>query len=97
MFSIDPEMGDITVSRELDLNSAKEYMLQVKAFNPGAHPSLNSIPVHIMVTMADNASPRLVTNSSLFNIDYICTSNLSTYELLYIFFSLTRFMEMKHF
>lgn len=63
MFSIDPEMGDITVSRELDLNSATEYTLQVKAFNPGPHPSLTSIPVYIMVTMADNASPKLVTNS----------------------------------
>jgi protocadherin Fat 1/2/3 len=58
MFSINPEMGDITTAREFDINAAPEYTLQVKASNPGTHPTSSSIPVHIMVTMADNASPR---------------------------------------
>lgn len=51
-------MGDITLAHELDLNSAFEYMLQVKASNPGPNSLSSSIPVHIMVTMADNAKPR---------------------------------------
>lgn len=60
MFAIDSEMGDITVAKELDINSASEYTLQVKASNPGSYPAASVIPVHIMVTMADNASPRYI-------------------------------------
>lgn len=51
-------MGDIRLSFELDLNIAFEYMLQVKASNPGPNPLSTVIPVHIMVTMADDAKPR---------------------------------------
>lgn len=58
MFSIDSEIGDIILQREFDLNSQSEYTLQIKALNPGPHPLSSSIPAHIMVTMADNASPR---------------------------------------
>lgn len=51
-------MGDIILTLELDLDVAFEYTLQVKASNPGPNPLLTVIPVHIMVTMADEAKPR---------------------------------------
>lgn len=58
VFSIDPEMGNLQVSRQLDMNSVSEYMLTVRAMDQGNPPLSSTIPVHIMVTMADNASPR---------------------------------------
>ncbi len=58
VFNIDPDMGIISLAKELDMNVLTEYMLQVKATDHGK-PSLSSqIPVHIMVNMADNAAPR---------------------------------------
>lgn len=60
IFSIDQKLGDISLSSDLNLNSVSEYMLQVKASNPGQNPLSATIPVHIMVTMADNAEPKLV-------------------------------------
>ncbi|KAK6637236.1 hypothetical protein RUM44_007650 [Polyplax serrata] len=60
VFSIDPELGDLKVSRPLDLSSVSEYMLNVKASDRGSPPLSSIIPVHIMVTMADNAPPKFV-------------------------------------
>lgn len=62
-FSIDENMGIISVVKELDINALPEYMLQVKASDNGK-PSLSSqIPVHIMVQMADNAPPRFTADA----------------------------------
>ncbi|XP_077287800.1 fat-like cadherin-related tumor suppressor homolog [Arctopsyche grandis] len=69
IFAIDPYMGDIRLSFELDLNIAFEYMLQVKASNPGPNPLSTVIPVHIMVTMADDAKPRFVKQIFSADID----------------------------
>lgn len=51
-------MGNLQVSRQLDMNSVSEYMLTVRAMDQGNPPLSSTIPVHIMVTMADNAPPR---------------------------------------
>ena len=60
VFSIDPEMGIVSVNKELDINTLPEYMIQVKATDHGK-PSLSSqVPVHIMIVMADNAPPRFL-------------------------------------
>jgi protocadherin Fat 1/2/3 len=64
VFSIDPELGLIRVARELDLGSASEYILLVKATDHGSPALANSIPVHVMVTMADNAPPRFMRNGA---------------------------------
>lgn len=60
MFSIDPELGTIRVARELDLSVSSEYILLVKATDHGSPALANTVPVHVMVTMADNAPPRFI-------------------------------------
>ncbi|XP_068083906.1 fat-like cadherin-related tumor suppressor homolog [Anabrus simplex] len=60
VFSIDPALGTIQIARELDLGVMSEYMLIVKATDNGSPSLTSTVPVHIMVTMADNASPRFV-------------------------------------
>lgn len=60
IFSIDPTLGDIRVARELDLSVSSEYILLVKAVDHGSPALANTVPVHVMVTMADNAPPRFV-------------------------------------
>ncbi|XP_031780785.1 fat-like cadherin-related tumor suppressor homolog isoform X4 [Nasonia vitripennis] len=64
VFSIDPDLGTIRVARELDLATASEYILLVKATDHGSPALSNSIPVHVMVTMADNAPPRFVRSGA---------------------------------
>lgn len=60
VFTIEPDLGIVQVARELDLSTASEYMLYIKATDHG-HPSLSStVPAHIMLAMADNAPPRFV-------------------------------------
>ncbi|KAF5307382.1 hypothetical protein FQR65_LT07099 [Abscondita terminalis] len=58
VFNIDPDMGIIQVARELDLNVAKEYTLFIKAIDHGNPPLSSVVRAHIMLSMADNASPR---------------------------------------
>ncbi|GLH14886.1 Fat-like cadherin-related tumor suppressor homolog [Gryllus bimaculatus] len=60
VFSIDPTLGTVQIARELDLGSMSEYMLIVKATDNGSPPLSSTIPVHVMVTMADNAPPRFM-------------------------------------
>ncbi|XP_076646629.1 FAT atypical cadherin kugelei isoform X7 [Halictus rubicundus] len=60
MFSIDPELGTIRVARELDLSVSSEYILLVKATDHGSPAMSNTVPVHVMITMADNAPPRFI-------------------------------------
>lgn len=60
VFSIDSEMGTITIARELDLTSVKEYTLHIKATDHGQPPLFSSVPAHIMITMADNAPPKFM-------------------------------------
>lgn len=58
MFAIDSSLGFLTVARELNINHHKEYTLSIKASDKGVPPLSATIPVHITVTMADNAPPR---------------------------------------
>lgn len=60
VFSIDPALGDLQLTRALDFGSVSEYMLMVRASDSGNPPLASSLPVHIMVTMADNAPPRFL-------------------------------------
>lgn len=60
VFVIDPDLGLIKVARELDLSVSSEYILLVKATDHGSPALSNTIRVHVMITMADNAPPRFV-------------------------------------
>lgn len=60
VFSIEPDLGIIQVARELDLSTATEYTLYIKATDHGHPPLSSTVPAHIMLTMADNAPPRFV-------------------------------------
>ncbi|XP_049820796.1 fat-like cadherin-related tumor suppressor homolog isoform X5 [Aethina tumida] len=61
VFSIEPDLGIISIARELDLSSATEYTLHIRATDHG-QPSLSSmVPAHIGISMADNAPPRFIT------------------------------------
>lgn len=57
-FTLDPVLGTVRLARPLDLSSTAEYMLVVRAVDGGTPPLSASLPVHIMVVMADNAPPR---------------------------------------
>ncbi|XP_046394541.1 fat-like cadherin-related tumor suppressor homolog isoform X2 [Ischnura elegans] len=58
VFAIDAELGMVQVARQLDLSVMSEYMLIVKATDSGSPPLFSTVPLHIMVTMADYAPPR---------------------------------------
>ncbi|XP_015586979.1 fat-like cadherin-related tumor suppressor homolog isoform X2 [Cephus cinctus] len=60
VFTIDPDLGLIRIARELDLSAASEYILLIKASDHGSPALMNTVPVHVMVTMADNAPPRFI-------------------------------------
>lgn len=60
VFSINPDTGVLQIARELNINSAPEYVLLVKAVDHGSPQLFSSVPIHIMVTMSDNAPPRFV-------------------------------------
>uniref|UniRef100_UPI00358E6C03 protocadherin Fat 1-like isoform X2 n=1 Tax=Myxine glutinosa TaxID=7769 RepID=UPI00358E6C03 len=60
-FAIDPLLGTISVTKQLDSFVASHYGLVVKATDRGS-PSLSSeTNVHIEVTVSDNASPRFAS------------------------------------
>ncbi|KAJ8383464.1 hypothetical protein AAFF_G00220600 [Aldrovandia affinis] len=57
-FAIDPVLGTISVSKELDRNSKNQFELAVKASDKGT-PALSAMTtVRIDVTISDNAAPR---------------------------------------
>ncbi|XP_076257504.1 FAT atypical cadherin kugelei isoform X3 [Rhynchophorus ferrugineus] len=58
VFSIDPDLGTISIVRELDLNSASEYTLHIRATDHGQPPLTATVPAHISLAMADNAPPK---------------------------------------
>lgn len=60
VFTIDSDMGIIRVIRELDLSITSEYILLIKATDHGTPPKTDTVPVDILVTMADNAPPRFI-------------------------------------
>lgn len=68
VFSIEPDMGVISVAKGLDINTLPEYMIQVKATDNGKPALYSQIPVHIMVVMADNAPPRFLKSDPAIEI-----------------------------
>ncbi|XP_050293822.1 fat-like cadherin-related tumor suppressor homolog isoform X3 [Anthonomus grandis grandis] len=60
VFNIDPDLGTISIARELDLTTASEYTLHIRASDHGQPPLLSMVPAHISLTMADNAPPKFV-------------------------------------
>ncbi|XP_048454119.1 protocadherin Fat 3a isoform X2 [Rhincodon typus] len=59
-FKIEPVLGIITVSKELDLSSLGQYVLTVKASDQG-FPALSATAiVHVSVTLSDNAQPKFL-------------------------------------
>lgn len=58
MFSIDSKLGTLHVMKELDMSVSSEYTLIVKAIDSGSPPQYSTVPVYIMVVMADNAPPK---------------------------------------
>ncbi|XP_053598514.1 fat-like cadherin-related tumor suppressor homolog isoform X2 [Microplitis demolitor] len=60
VFTVEPNLGVIHVARELDLNVISEYILLVKATDHGSPALTNTVPVDVIVTMADNAPPRFL-------------------------------------
>lgn len=61
-FSIDPQLGLVRVARQLDMTVQSEFMLILKATDGGQMPLTATVPVHIMLTMADSAPPRFVSS-----------------------------------
>ena len=61
-FSIDSQLGLVRVARQLDMTVQAEYMLILKATDSGQMPLSATVPVHIMLTMADSAPPRFLSS-----------------------------------
>jgi len=59
-FFIDPDLGILRVARDLDIRVQPEYMLVLKATDNGMVPLSATLPVHILLTMADSAPPRFL-------------------------------------
>ncbi|TRY62766.1 hypothetical protein TCAL_04907 [Tigriopus californicus] len=57
-FLIDENLGLISVARPLNMLVESEYMLTIRASDHGEVSQSNTVPVHILVTMADDAPPR---------------------------------------
>ncbi|XP_042145867.1 fat-like cadherin-related tumor suppressor homolog isoform X2 [Ixodes scapularis] len=57
-FSIHPQLGAITVARELSQQALPEYFLSVRATDHGEPPLNSTTTVHVVVTVASNAPPR---------------------------------------
>nr|KAF6460308.1 FAT atypical cadherin 1 [Molossus molossus] len=60
-FTIDPIMGSIKTAKELDRSSQVEYDLMVKATDKGRPPLSEITSVRVVVTIADNASPKFTS------------------------------------
>ncbi|KAJ8945175.1 hypothetical protein NQ314_009307, partial [Rhamnusium bicolor] len=58
VFNIDPDLGIISIARELDLTTVTEYTLHIRATDHGQPALSSTVLAHIMLTMADNAPPR---------------------------------------
>ncbi|XP_023209477.1 protocadherin Fat 1-like, partial [Centruroides sculpturatus] len=57
-FTIDSVFGIIKVSKQLNRNSMPEFFLTIRVTDHGNPPLNNSVTVHIIVTVANNAPPK---------------------------------------
>lgn len=72
VFDIDDTLGIVQLAHPLNMMQMQEYMLQVKATDRG-QPALSSqMPIHIIVTMSENDSPKF----------YLQTASIEIYENL---------------
>uniref|UniRef100_A0A8C0XD75 Protocadherin Fat 1 n=1 Tax=Castor canadensis TaxID=51338 RepID=A0A8C0XD75_CASCN len=60
-FTIDPILGCVKTAKELDRSNQIQYDLMVKATDKGNPPMSEMTSVHIIVTVADNASPKFTS------------------------------------
>eukprot|EP00058_Branchiostoma_floridae_P023668 XP_002609158.1 hypothetical protein BRAFLDRAFT_131370 [Branchiostoma floridae] len=58
VFSIDETLGIITVSKQLDRSALSQYHLTVKVRDNGNPPLSSTVPIHIGVTISNNAPPK---------------------------------------
>ena len=59
-FFIEEDLGIIRVARELNMVNQGEYMLIVRATDHGIVPQFATVPVHILLTMPNDAAPRFM-------------------------------------
>lgn len=57
-FDIHPQLGTLTVAKELSQQALPEYFVAVRATDHGEPPLNSTVTVHVVVTIADNAAPR---------------------------------------
>ncbi|XP_067890087.1 protocadherin Fat 3a isoform X2 [Heterodontus francisci] len=68
-FKIEPVLGIITVSKELDLSSLGQYVLNVKVTDQGL-PALSATAiVRITVTFSDNAQPKFLQKEYVIEVN----------------------------
>ena len=60
VFSIDSQLGVISLTKELDQDHMDSYALVVQAADRGRPPLHNTTTVEIKVTVADNAPPKFL-------------------------------------
>ncbi|XP_078601386.1 protocadherin Fat 1-like isoform X2 [Branchiostoma floridae x Branchiostoma japonicum] len=58
VFSIDETLGIIMVSKQLDRSALSQYHLTVKVRDNGNPPLSSTVPIHIGVTISNNAPPK---------------------------------------
>ncbi|CAG9825597.1 unnamed protein product [Phaedon cochleariae] len=58
VFKVDPDLGTVSIAKDLERSPIKEYILYIKASDHGEPPLSAVVPAHIALTMADNAPPK---------------------------------------
>uniref|UniRef100_T1J1P1 Uncharacterized protein n=1 Tax=Strigamia maritima TaxID=126957 RepID=T1J1P1_STRMM len=78
-FSIHETLGTIAVVKPLKLKSFSEYeyALVVKATDRGDPPLSSTVPVHVVVTMADNAPPKIFDDAV---VGFVCRFDKREYS-----------------
>jgi protocadherin Fat 1/2/3 len=56
-FNVDADLGVVRVARRLNMVVQGEYMLVVRATDHGQVPKSATVPLHILLTMGDDAAP----------------------------------------
>lgn len=59
-FAVDPELGDVTLTRALPVRGTPEYTLSVRAANPPPARRSSTLPLHVLVVEPGNAPPRSI-------------------------------------
>lgn len=67
-FEVDNNLGTIKLAKTLNIMLTQEYMLHIKAADCGEPSLASQIPVHIIVVMADNDSPKFAAELSSIEI-----------------------------